>query len=74
MYLIEAELFDNYIELLSCNIFVSCNPTTPNGTSKSTTGQERRHYGKGQGTNNASAYPSYYYTTASWQKDQKVYF
>ena len=59
MYLIEAELFDNYNDLLSCNILFSCNPTTPNGTSKSTTGQESRHYGKGQGTNNASAYPSY---------------
>jgi hypothetical protein len=31
MYLIEAELFGNYNELLSCNILFSSNPTTPMG-------------------------------------------
>ena len=40
MYLIEAELFDNFNRQQSCNILFSCNPTTPDGTSNRLRGKK----------------------------------
>lgn len=48
--------------------------TTTNGTTGQTSPQERWNSRKSQGTNNTSAHPSYQCRTASWEKDQKIYF
>ena len=47
---------------------------TTNGTTRQASPQERWNSRKSQGTDNTSAHPSYQCRTASWQKDQKIYF